>query len=241
MSNSWLILLILGSVILPILIVGLMLYKFLLLPYLLNKRLQKEGIRAKATIIGLSETSMRINNKPVVELKLSVRHPYNGTYETSTRKAVSYFAAYQFRVGAIAEVLIDPNDPTVLIIDKVVDDSFDPLNANNKQGKMSPRAEEDYRITTIHTWAEERDSILEDGVASTAIVQKFVNLGFILDGETVTSVELLVTPANETPFLANTMATLKNAAMAERLSPNSIVKVRYLPENKNKVVIEDFD
>jgi hypothetical protein len=87
-------------------------------PQLRRNRLVKSGTAAQATILGIRETGWTVQgNYGQAELTLSVEPPDGGApYEATTRALINRFDIPAWQPGARVEVVIDPDDPSVVAV-----------------------------------------------------------------------------------------------------------------------------
>jgi hypothetical protein len=88
--------------------------------------LQAEGMRAQhlmangragaATITGLRDTGVTINDNPTVELDLSVSLDGGEPYAVTHRQTISRIAIASFQPGATVPVRVDPADRSSLLM-----------------------------------------------------------------------------------------------------------------------------
>ena len=83
-----------------------------------EKRLQRVGEPARATVLAIWDTGITLNDDPVVGLRVSI-HPANGgDYEADIPKStISRVHVPQFQPGRVVPVRIDPADRTRVALD----------------------------------------------------------------------------------------------------------------------------
>ena len=81
-------------------------------------RLRTAGMRGTATILSVSDSNVTINENPMVNLRLRVNIANHPPYEVSKRQVISRIAVGQFVPGATFPVLVDPSNPTDVLIDE---------------------------------------------------------------------------------------------------------------------------
>jgi hypothetical protein len=82
-----------------------------------NKRLLRSGVPAVATILGVSESNVFVNNRPVLRFALRVEAPGVAPYDTEASTVVPFSAMGLIRPGAKVGVRVDPSSPTKVAID----------------------------------------------------------------------------------------------------------------------------
>ena len=74
------------------------------------------GLAGSATIDGVSDTGMFVNEAPVLELDMTVTVPGREPYKAKHRQLVSHAALARFQPGAVMPVRVSPDDPQTLMI-----------------------------------------------------------------------------------------------------------------------------
>jgi hypothetical protein len=83
-----------------------------------RKRLLREGIPGKATILSLSGGNMVVNNiNYMISFRLRVMLPGRAAYAVDHRQLVPIFSLATLPVGATVPVMVDPKDQAKLTID----------------------------------------------------------------------------------------------------------------------------
>jgi hypothetical protein len=82
--------------------------------YFKRKWLLANGVAAKARITGIADTSVTVNNSPVVRLSLHVKPDAAPEFDAEARHLVSRLAIP--KIGDMIVVVYDPNKPTDLVI-----------------------------------------------------------------------------------------------------------------------------
>lgn len=80
-------------------------------------RLRTAGMRGTATILAITDSNVTINQNPMVNLRLRVNIANHPPYEVTKRQVISRIAVGQFVPGATLPVLVDPADPSDVMID----------------------------------------------------------------------------------------------------------------------------
>ena len=70
------------------------------------------GTRGEATILGLQDTGMRINDNPRVTITLEIRLPNIPPYQIQKTSTISILQLAQVQPGAVVAVLVDMAAPT---------------------------------------------------------------------------------------------------------------------------------
>jgi hypothetical protein len=81
-----------------------------------TKRLMTSGVPGQAQIVGLAQTSMYVNNQPVVEMQLQVTTAMRPPYVVTRRETVPLIMVGRLTSGQPLPVMVNPNRPDDLII-----------------------------------------------------------------------------------------------------------------------------
>jgi hypothetical protein len=80
------------------------------------QRLRAEGVPGQAQIVGLRQTSMYVNNQPVVELELQVTTAMHAPYVVARRDTVPQLMLGLLTSGQLLPVMVDRTRPDNLVI-----------------------------------------------------------------------------------------------------------------------------
>ena len=81
-----------------------------------SQRLMATGRQGTATVTGIRDTGLTVNENPQVELDLQVSVDGGAPYAVTHRQVVSRVAIPAFQPGATVPVRVDPADPHTLLI-----------------------------------------------------------------------------------------------------------------------------
>ena len=82
-----------------------------------RRALLASGIRGQATVLGLSETGLLINNQPQVTIRLHVRLPDDEPYEATVSQVISMLQIPRLQPGCEVTVVAAPGNPQQVLID----------------------------------------------------------------------------------------------------------------------------
>jgi len=86
--------------------------------YYSNPDLQTAGVSARAEILETWETGIKVNDEPVIGLKVRVQPAGGSPYEATIKRVlISQLEIPQFQPGAVIPVRVDPKDPSRVAID----------------------------------------------------------------------------------------------------------------------------
>jgi hypothetical protein len=80
-------------------------------------RIDASGLPGQATVTGLTQTGMSLNDNPQMEMDLSVSLPGMQPYEATRKEFVPLMLLPQVQVGSVLPVHVDRDDPAKVIID----------------------------------------------------------------------------------------------------------------------------
>lgn len=96
---------------------GYLSYKFLWQPKSNTRRLQIEGIPARAKIVEVHETNITINQNPQYRLILEIKNNGGQVYNTACKTIVSRLRTVYFQPGKEINIKIDPRNEKNVIVD----------------------------------------------------------------------------------------------------------------------------
>lgn len=76
-----------------------------------RSRLLATGHRGRATVVAVKDTGVMINVSPMVDVELLVDVDDRPAYPVTVRVGMTKVASSGLSVGAVVEVLVDPDDP----------------------------------------------------------------------------------------------------------------------------------
>jgi hypothetical protein len=82
-----------------------------------NARIEASGLPGQATIVGLTQTGMFLNDNPQVRLDLSVLLPGRPAYAASVKQFVPLILLGRLTGGATLPVKVDPSNPAHVIVE----------------------------------------------------------------------------------------------------------------------------
>lgn len=206
-------------------------------PMMMQNKLLKTGVSAKAVIKELHDTGVTVNNAPQIKLLLEV-FPSNGLpYLVETKMLISRLQTASFQPGMELMVKIDPNDK-----DKVAVDfsggagyssgstygsgaSYSGMNKQEAEAMLQKINDENMQITAI-------------GESSRAIVTGYKWLGVYVNGNNpFVSLDLEVLPETRRAFKAQAKGVIAEQSVS-KFQPGEEIFVKFDPNNTRKVTIE---
>jgi len=229
-------------------LVGRFIWKTVVAPMRKRDRLIETGVEAEGTIVAMQETSMRINDMPVVELTIEVELPNGGRATATTRERMGLTDVFRYQPGARLRLKIDPNDPTsVAIVDAIAPS---PAAAGSAFGAMNgiasapgaTQATSSADAERIINEAEElRKRLAVSGTIADGTIRRSWPLGVNVNGANPLMGFLVdVTPSGDAPFMAEVHGVVSQASLGKTVTGRP-VQVRYDPADNRKVVLEKLE
>lgn len=82
-----------------------------------NAEVRARGFPAKAEVLEIWDTGVRLNDDPVVGFRLRVMLDDGSSYEATTKNVVSILQIPQIQPGAVLRVKVDPDDRQRVALD----------------------------------------------------------------------------------------------------------------------------
>lgn len=82
-----------------------------------NKEIRENGLPAKAKVLKIWDTGIKVNDDPVVGFLLEVHAEGLEPYQAETKALISILAIPQIQPGKILPVKYDPKDPKRVALD----------------------------------------------------------------------------------------------------------------------------
>ena len=200
-------------------------------PMMMQNKLLKTGISAKAVIKELHDTGVTVNNAPQIKLLLEVFPQTGIPYLVETKMLISRLQTSSFQPGMELAVKVDPNDK-----DKVAVDfsggasygsggSYSGMNPKEAEAMLKKVNDENMRISAI-------------GENSRAIVTNYKWLGVYVNGKNpFVSLDLEVLPETHRPFKAQAKGVVAEQSVS-KFQPGEEIYVKFDPNDTGKVTIE---
>ena len=82
-----------------------------------DARILATGIRGRATVTGVRDSNVTVNNNPMITLDLRVEIPGQPVFTQTVRKVISRLEVGSYRPGMVLSVAADPAKPRDIVID----------------------------------------------------------------------------------------------------------------------------
>ncbi|MGB1277309.1 MAG: hypothetical protein ACPG77_16320, partial [Nannocystaceae bacterium] len=87
-------------------------------PARLRRYLEANGVKGSATILSVESTSVRVNRRPMINLKLKVEAPGQPPFVVEHRDVVDSHQVGRLAPNSVIPVHFDPDDPTIFALTK---------------------------------------------------------------------------------------------------------------------------
>lgn len=200
-------------------------------PMMMQNKLLKTGVPARAVIKELHDTGVTVNNAPQIKLLLEVTPQMGMPYLVETKMLISRLQSHAFQPGMELMVKIDPNDKDKVAVDfkggagYSSNATYGGLNQQEAESMLKRINEENMQITAI-------------GESSRAIVTNYKWLGVYVNGNNpFVALDLEVLPGSRRPFKAQAKGVIAEQSVS-KFQPGEEIYVKFDPNDTSKVTIE---
>jgi hypothetical protein len=212
--------------------------------------LQKTGVAAEATITGLKETGLTVNEiYPIVKILLEVRPPGGQPYQAEVQTMVSRLDIPQIQPGTVVKVMYDPSDPSEVAL--ATADSVAAAGAASfapsAPGGLAPVAAGAGGAQTEQARAmeeflkkndEENEKIRASGQPAPAIIVQTMPLNVFVNGNNPAMTFILeVKPEGQPSFQAQVTGVIGEASIP-KYQAGKTVYVKYDPADHSRISLD---
>lgn len=203
-----------------------------------NRRMTQEvmrtGVDATATIVGLRDTGVRINDNPQVGILLQVQPAGGAPFQAEVTNTLSIVELPMFQPGAQLLVKYDPANPSRVAIISVISGG---VSAAAPMASTVMNKQQAEQMLTQYQIANEQ--LLKTGLPAPARVVQYLPLGINVNGNNA-AVNLVVEvhPSHGTAFTAQAHGNVLAPTAVPKFQPGQMVTVRYNPGDLTKVAVE---
>ena len=229
-------------IVLTIGIIGMVFWRVLFKPMMINRRLAKSGVGANAKIMKVSDTGVTVNNAPQIKLLLEVFPPNGEPYLVETKQIISRLQTAMYQEGSMLPVLIDLEDKDIISIDyegkgNAAGGSGSFSTDKIMIGPWAGMSKQDAEKKLYDIDARNKE-IFAYGTSSKAIVTKYTWLGIYVNGQNpAVELELQVLPADKPAFSAAVIGVVMEQSVP-KFQAGEEIYVKYDTNNTAKVTIE---
>lgn len=202
-----------------------------------QRKLQRTGLPAEATILEVRETGWTVNNiYPVVKLKLEVRPPGAQPYHAELQTLIGRLDIPQVQPGAVVAVVYDPKHPrNVALADAaaVAGAGIATDAGVTSQTEQAKRLEEFLRKNDA-----ESQEIRRTGQPAPAVIVQATPLNVFVNGRNPAMTFILdVKPEGRPAFQAQVTGVISEASVP-KYRPGNTVYVKYDPADQSRVSLD---
>lgn len=134
------------------------------------ERIKAQGVPGTATILGMRQTGMQLNDQPQVELRLQVSTQMHGAYEVTLKEWVPLMLLGTLSSGRPLPVKVDPANPQRVIIEWESAGNLGAAIPGAVAGVPLAGAQPGYAQASSGDSSDIKKRLLETGVSGTAKV-----------------------------------------------------------------------
>jgi hypothetical protein len=202
------------------------------------QRLKMSGVPGQATILGMRQTGVYLNEQPQIELNLQVQTQMHGPYQVTVREYVPLMLLGTLSSGRPLPVKVDPADPQKLVIEWESAMSGG-MGMGMAQGMpVTPPASADTTQYDPQARKAEKERLLATGVEGKATVTSAKATGAV-DSEGRPVYDLMLTI--EIPGQQPMQGPARTGVPAERISQleaGDTVAIKADPANPTEMTVD---
>ncbi len=230
-------------------------------------RIASTGIAGTATVTGLTQTGMTLNDQPQVEIGLLVSIPGRAPYAAARKEFVPLILLGRLSSGQPLPVKVDPNDPQAIVIDWAA--GALPATMGSLPGDAAGRgaaggldgtggqtetlaqvqaalAESGLPAAAPFATTEQgaysvdqlRAIVRANGIDGTATIDKLADTGETIGDERLFTMEVTLHVPGQPDRQLQPSAAMVPITAADRVAIGVTVPVKVAPDNPNLVVFE---
>jgi hypothetical protein len=212
-------------------------------------RIATTGLAGTATIAGLTQTGMTLNDQPQVDMELLVSIPGAAPYQAHRKEFVPLILLGRLSSGQPLPVKVDPTDPQLVIIDWAGSGTV-PASPATAAGQTETLAQVQAALAKSglpaaapyasadqggYTVDQLRAIVRATGIDGTATIDKLADTGEIVGDERLFTMQVtLHVPGQGDRQLQPSAATVP-LAVADRIAIGQTIPVKVAPDNPDVV------
>lgn len=194
------------------------------------ERIKAQGVPGTATILGMEQTGVTLNEQPQIELRLQVSTQMHGAYEVMVKEYVPLMLLGTLSSGRPLPVKVDPADPQSVIIEWE--------SAGGMGGPVIGQPAPALAQPPTGDSADVKKRLLETGVAGTAKVISSAPTGQTdAEGRPVYSMMLEIHVEGRPPMQGPAVVGIP-PERAEWLEPGDSVPIKADPSNPALLAVD---
>jgi hypothetical protein len=218
------------------------------------ERILRTGIDGSATITGLTQTGVSMNDNPQVEIGLSVRLPGKEPYAATRREFVPLILLGRLIPGATLPVTVDPDDPLAVMIDwsgsstqaaaaaasdpSGVDETLADVHLALAESGLPAAAPFSAAGQAGYTIDQLREVVRSVGIAGTATIDKLADTGETVGDERLFTMQVTLHVPGRADKQLEPSAAMVPLAAVPKVVLGATVPVKVHPENDGLVLFE---
>ncbi len=214
-----------------------------------QRKLQRDGLPAEATILEVRETGWTVNGiYPMIKLKLEVRPPGKPPYPAEIQTLIGRLDIPQFQPGIVVPVKYDPRHPSNVALAEA--SALTPQDATcgsvapppaappPDAGAPSPAGQAQRMEEFLKKNDERSREIRHSGQPAPAVILQATPLNILVNGSNPAMTFILdVQPDGQPAFQAQVTGVIGEESVP-RYQPGKIVYVRYDPTDPARVALD---
>lgn len=212
-------------------------------PVARQQALQRTGIAAEATVIGLKETGLTVNRiYPVVKIQLRVRPSGGQPYQAEVKTVIGRLDIPQIQPGTTVKVIYDPSNPSDVALAPPADATF----TSGDPGGLTPAADGEAARTeqarAMEEFLRENDAICREiratGQLAPAIIVQAMPLNALLNSSnSAVNFIVEVKPEGRPAFRAQVAGVIAKTSL-HNYRPGMTVYVKFDPSDHTRVSLD---
>jgi hypothetical protein len=204
-------------------------------------RLRATGVAGQATILGMRQTGMTLNEQPQIELNLQIHTHMHGPYQATTREYVPLMLLGTLSSGRPLPVKVDAANPMNFVIEweSALAGGMPigaPIDAGTASGAMPASADSSQMSPEDRQASKER--ILETGIAGKAtVVSATPTGGTDTEGRPVYDFVFTIEVPGRPPMQGPARAGVPSERV-DQLEPGDTVPLKVDPNNPASMAID---
>lgn len=233
--------------VLVILLIFFVVYRKVFAPVDRQRKLQRTGVLAEATVLEIRETGWTVNSiYPVVKLELEVRPPDGQPYQAEVQTLIGRLDVPQLQPGALVAVRYDPRNPSRVALAEAGSTRLGAIPAAApgpgapdagpaaSSGAGQAQGMEDF----LKANDERGQEIRRNGQPAPAVILQATPLNVLVNGNNPAMTFILdVQPQGRPSFQAQVTGVIREGSVS-RYQPGKIVHVRYDPDDPARVALD---
>lgn len=209
--------------------------------YRKSQNLLKTGRRAQGKIIEMWDTNVTINNQPQIGLKIEVTPQTGRPFVSEIKMVISRLQTSYYQPGMDCIVRYNPDDTKTVAIESIgsANGSVQEFNQtpSSETSPFFPGKSKEEIEKMLPEIESEHNRIRSIGIESAAVIKscQWTNI-YVNGANPLNFFEIAVTPENIPAFESKCFGLISQKSI-HKYEPGKVIKVKYDPNNKSKIVI----